>query len=217
MKRKLRILTLFSLLIISWFSAFSTAILVPMDMDQKNHLKAYGIAYFAVKEGVDASWLLNYRGGSFMFAYSSTVEDECIIRGVSYQVIADVQASTIRQEISAVENNMNEIKLTKVPKIAVYSPKNKLPWDDAVTLVLTYAEIPYDVIYDEEVIKGDLPKYDWLHLHHEDFTGQYGKFWGSYRNAAWYIADHYKIEQASAYRKKNRALDHLTVLLFGKF
>lgn len=189
MKRKLRILTLFSLLIISWFSAFSTAILVPMDMDQKNHLKAYGIAYFAVKEGVDASWLLNYRGGSFMFAYSSTVEDECIIRGVSYQVIADVQASTIRQEISAVENNMNEIKLTKVPKIAVYSPKNKLPWDDAVTLVLTYAEIPYDVIYDEEVIKGDLPKYDWLHLHHEDFTGQYGKFWGSYRNAAWYIQD----------------------------
>jgi hypothetical protein len=189
MKRKLRILTLFSLLIISWFSAFSTAILVPMDMDQKNHLKAYGIAYFAIKEGVDASWLLNYRGGSFMFNYSSTVEDECIIRGVTYQVIADVQANTIRQEIAAVENNMNEIKLTKVPKIAVYSPKNKLPWDDAVTLVLTYAEIPYDVIYDEEVIKGELPKYDWLHLHHEDFTGQYGKFWGSYRNAAWYIQD----------------------------
>ena len=189
MKRKLRILTLFSLLIISWFSAFSTAILVPMDMDQKNHLKAYGIAYFAIKEGVDASWLLNYRGGSFMFNYSSKVEDECIIRGVSYQVIADVQANAIRQEIAAVENNMNEIKLTKVPKIAVYSPKNKLPWDDAVTLVLTYAEIPYDVIYDEEVIKGDLPKYDWLHLHHEDFTGQYGKFWGSYRNAAWYIQD----------------------------
>ncbi len=177
------------MLVTTWLSAFSTAILVPMDMDQKNHLKAYGIAYFAIKEGVDASWLLNYRGGSFMFAYSSTVEDECIIRGVSYQVIADVQANTIRQEIAAVENNMNEIKLTKVPKIAVYSPKNKLPWDDAVTLVLTYAEIPYDVIYDEEVIKGDLPKYDWLHLHHEDFTGQYGKFWGSYRNAAWYIQD----------------------------
>ena len=189
MKRIIRILTLLFLLITSWLSVFSTSILIPMDMDQKNHLKAYGIAYFAVKEGVDASWLLNYRGGSFMFAYSSTVEDECIIRGVSYQVIADVQANTIRQEIAAVENNMNEIKLTKVPKIAVYSPKNKLPWDDAVTLVLTYAEIPYDVIYDEEVIKGDLPKYDWLHLHHEDFTGQYGKFWGSYRNAAWYIQD----------------------------
>lgn len=189
MKKIIRILTLLFLLVTTWLSAYSTSILIPMDMDQKNHLKAYGIAYFAVKEGVDASWLLNYRGGSFMFAYSSTVEDECIIRGVSYQVIADVQANTIRQEIAAVENNMNEIKLTKVPKIAVYSPKNKLPWDDAVTLVLTYAEIPYDVIYDEEVIKGDLPKYDWLHLHHEDFTGQYGKFWGSYRNAAWYIQD----------------------------
>ena len=189
MKRNIRILSLLFLLVTTWLSAFSTAILIPMDMDQKNHLKAYGIAYFAIKEGVDASWLLNYRGGSFMFAYSSKVEDECIIRGVSYQVIADVQASTIRQEIAAVENNMNEIKLTKVPKIAVYSPKNKLPWDDAVTLVLTYAEIPYDVIYDEEVIKGDLPKYDWLHLHHEDFTGQYGKFWGSYRNAVWYIQD----------------------------
>ena len=177
------------MLVTTWLSAYSTSILIPMDMDQKNHLKAYGIAYFAIKEGVDASWLLNYRGGSFMFAYSSKVEDECIIRGVSYQVIADVQANSIRQEIAAVENNMNEIKLTKVPKIAVYSPKNKLPWDDAVTLVLTYAEIPYDVIYDEEVIKGELPKYDWLHLHHEDFTGQYGKFWGSYRNAAWYIQD----------------------------
>ena len=189
MKRTIRILTFFSLLVTTWLSAFSTSILIPMDLDQKNHLKAYGIAYFAIKEGVDASWLLNYRGGSFMFAYSSKVEDECIIRGVSYQVIADVQANSIRQEIAAVENNMNEIKLTKVPKIAVYSPKNKLPWDDAVTLVLTYAEIPYDVIYDEEVIKGELPKYDWLHLHHEDFTGQYGKFWGSYRNAAWYIQD----------------------------
>ena len=189
MKRDIRILTLLFLLVTTWLSAYSTSILIPMDMDQKNHLKAYGIAYFAIKEGVDASWLLNYRGGSFMFAYSSKVEDECIIRGVSYQVIADVQANSIRQEIAAVENNMNEIKLTKVPKIAVYSPKNKLPWDDAVTLVLTYAEIPYDVIYDEEVIKGELPKYDWLHLHHEDFTGQYGKFWGSYRNASWYIQD----------------------------
>ena len=189
MKRNIRILTLLFLLVTTWLSAYSTSILIPMDMDQKNHLKAYGIAYFAIKEGVDASWLLNYRGGSFMFAYSSKVEDECIIRGVSYQVIADVQANSIRQEIAAVENNMNEIKLTKVPKIAVYSPKNKLPWDDAVTLVLTYAEIPYDVIYDEEVIKGELPKYDWLHLHHEDFTGQYGKFWGSFRNAAWYIQD----------------------------
>lgn len=185
---------LFKLLVLSFLmmtipSIRATAILIPMDMDQKNHLKAYGIAYYAVKEGVDASWLLNYRGGSFMFSYADKIEDECIVRGVTYQVIADVQANTIRQEIASVENNMNEIKLTKIPKIAVYSPKNKLPWDDAVTLVLTYAEIPYDIIYDEEVIKGELPKYDWLHLHHEDFTGQYGKFWASYKNAAWYIQD----------------------------
>lgn len=185
---------LFKLLALSFLmmtipSIWATAILIPMDMDQKNHLKAYGIAYYAVKEGVDASWLLNYRGGSFMFSYADKIEDECIVRGVTYQVIADVQANTIRQEIASVENNMNEIKLTKIPKIAVYSPKNKLPWDDAVTLVLTYAEIPYDIIYDEEVIKGELPKYDWLHLHHEDFTGQYGKFWASYKNAAWYIQD----------------------------
>jgi hypothetical protein len=160
-----------------------------MDLTQKNHLKAYGIAYFAVSKGIDVSWLLNYQGGSFMLQYNATIEDECVIRGVSYQVIADLQASVILQEIASLENNMNEIRLTKVPKIAVYSPKNKLPWDDAVTLVLTYAEIPYDIIYDEEVITGMLPKYDWLHLHHEDFTGQYGKFWGSYKNAAWYIND----------------------------
>ena len=154
-----------------------------MDMGQTNHLKAYGIAYYAVSHQVDMSWLLNYRGGSFMCQYNSDIENECSIRGVSYQIIADIQAQQILSEIAAVENNMNEIRLTKEPKIAVYSPKNKLPWDDAVTLVLTYAEIPYTVIYDEEVIKGELPKYDWLHLHHEDFTGQYGKFWASYRNA----------------------------------
>lgn len=169
--------------------AFSTYIFIPMDLDQKNHLKAYGIAFFTIAKDVEVSWLLNYRGGSFMCQYYSAIEDECIIRDVSYQVIADVQASAILDEIASMENNMNEIRLTKVPKIAVYSPKSKLPWDDAVTLVLTYAEIPYDVIYDEEVVTGMLPKYDWLHLHHEDFTGQYGKFWGNYRNAAWYLAD----------------------------
>ncbi len=189
MKNILSKLLALSFLMMMTSSIWATAILIPMDMDQKNHLKAYGIAYYAVKEEVDASWLLNYRGGSFMFSYTDKIEDECIVRGVTYQVIADVQANSIRQEIASVENNMNEIKLTKIPKVAVYSPKNKLPWDDAVTLVLTYAEIPYDIIYDEEVIKGDLPKYDWLHLHHEDFTGQYGKFWASYKNAAWYIQD----------------------------
>ena len=183
-----QILTLLILLILST-SAFASYILIPMDLTQKNHLKAYGIAYFAVAHSVDMSWLLNYRGGSFMCQYASSIENECVVRNVSYQVIADVQAEAIQQEIAAIDANMNEIRLTKLPKIAVYSPKNKLPWDDAVTLVLTYAEIPYDVIYDEEVLSGELPKYDWLHLHHEDFTGQFGKFWMSYRNAAWYQQD----------------------------
>ncbi|MDD4210750.1 MAG: asparagine synthetase B, partial [Bacteroidales bacterium] len=164
-------------------------LLIPMDKNQSNHLKAYGIAYWTLTKGIDMSWLLNYRGGSFLCDYNQSIENECIIRGVSYQVIADVQASAILSEIAQADANMNEIKLTKAPKIAVYSPKNKLPWDDAVTLVLAYAEIPYDVIYDEEVMSGILPTYDWLHLHHEDFTGQYGKFWANYRNAEWYIND----------------------------
>ena len=183
-----QILTLLILLFLHT-SVFASYILIPMDLTQKNHLKAYGIAYFAVAHDVDMSWLLNYRGGSFMCQYASSIENECVVRNVSYQVIADVQAEAIQQEIAAIDANMNEIRLTKLPKIAVYSPKNKLPWDDAVTLVLTYAEIPYDVIYDEEVLSGSLPKYDWLHLHHEDFTGQFGKFWMSYRNAAWYQQD----------------------------
>lgn len=170
-------------------TSFASYLFIPMDLTQKNHLKAYGITFLSISKGIDVSWLLNYQGGSFMMIYNNTIEDECVIRGVAYQVIADVQASSILTEISSNENNMDEIRLTKVPKIAVYSPKNKLPWDDAVTLALTYAEIPYDIIYDEEVLSGVLPKYDWVHLHHEDFTGQYGKFWGSYRNAAWYIED----------------------------
>ncbi|HOS16911.1 MAG TPA: asparagine synthetase B, partial [Bacteroidales bacterium] len=173
----------------SVFNACASYILIPMDKTQRNHLKAYGIAYWALTKEIDVSWLLNYRGGSFMCIYTSSVEDECLIRNVSFQIIADVQATAISSEIAQSDVNMNEIKLTKAPKIAVYSPKNKLPWDDAVTLVLTYAEIPYDVIYDEEVLSGILPTYDWLHLHHEDFTGQYGKFWANYRNADWYIND----------------------------
>lgn len=186
-KIKQIICSIAALLII--FPAYCSYILIPMDMEQSNHLKAYGIAYYAVSNQIDMSWLLNYRCGSFLCAYSASIENECTIRGVSYQVIADIQAQSILAEIAAVENNMNEIRLTKEPKIAVYSPKSKLPWDDAVTLVLTYAEIPYTVIYDEEVINGELPKYDWLHLHHEDFTGQYGKFWANYRNAQWYQED----------------------------
>ncbi len=167
----------------------SASILIPMDDTQKNHLKAYGIAYWVLTHDVEIYWLLNYRGGSYMFSHNQSFEDECIIRGVTYQVIADVQSGSILQEIADPQVNMDAIKLHKAPKIAVYSPKNKLPWDDAVTLVLTYAEIPYDVLYDQEVMEGRLPMYDWLHLHHEDFTGQYGKFWAAYRNYPWYQED----------------------------
>lgn len=169
--------------------AFSFFVLIPMDDSQKNHLKAYGIAYWYLQQDQEVSWLLNYRGGSFLFKDSKAVENECSIRGVSYEVISDVQANGILSEIAGDEMNMDEIKMFKAPKIAVYAPKNYLPWDDAVMLVLTYAEIPYDRIYDEELIQGVLPMYDWLHLHHEDFSGQYGKFWGVYRNAAWYQED----------------------------
>ncbi len=164
-------------------------LLIPMDDTQQNHLKAYGITYWVLQQDVEVDWLLNYRGGSFMCKYHDLIEQECVIRGVSYQIIADAQSTAILLEISDPQANMDAIKLNKPPKIAVYSPKNKQPWDDAVTLVLTYAEIPYDVVYDKEVMDMKLPLYDWLHLHHEDFTGQYGKFWARYRNAAWYQED----------------------------
>ncbi|MFM7902142.1 MAG: asparagine synthetase B, partial [Bacteroidota bacterium] len=178
-------------LIIFWliFSSQSIAshLLIQMDESQKNHLKAYGIAYWELnKQGGTMEWLLNYKGGSFLFPYSKSLESECVIRGVSFSVIADAQANSIRVEIGDPEVNMEVVRMEKAPKVAVYSPKNKLPWDDAVTLALTYAEIPYEIIYDEEIIAGKLPLYDWLHLHHEDFTGQYGKFYAMFRNAPWY-------------------------------
>ncbi|NNF02592.1 MAG: asparagine synthetase B, partial [Bacteroidia bacterium] len=160
-----------------------------MDQSQKNHLKAYGIAYWILGQDLEVDWLLNYRGGSFSCLQHKAIERELMIRGVTYQVVANAQYTAILQQISDPEVNMDLVKLEKAPKIAVYSPKNALPWDDAVTLALTYAEIPYDVIYDEEVIQGKLPLYDWLHMHHEDFTGQYGKFYAMYKNAPWYQED----------------------------
>ncbi|NQV76451.1 MAG: asparagine synthetase B [Bacteroidetes bacterium] len=190
-------LTLLTLLFVSVCRAAS--ILIPMDEEQKNHLKAYGITYWALKNGLETDWLLNYRGGSFLMKYSQTMESECKIRGVSYEVIADAKVTVILNEINDPSVNMDMVKLEKEPKIAVYSPKNKLPWDDAVTMVLTYAEIPYDILYDDEVLKGDLPKYDWLHLHHEDFTGQYNRFWSAFRNAGWYMED-MKLQEATAKR-----------------
>ncbi|MFN5325007.1 MAG: asparagine synthetase B [Bacteroidota bacterium] len=178
----------FSLMFLFTFSKVTAShLLVHMDETQKNHLKAYGIAYWELnRQDGNLEWLLNYKGGSFLFSYSKSLESECNIRGVSFSVIADAQAAAIRLEISDPEVNMEVVRMEKAPKIAVYSPKNKLPWDDAVTLALTYAEIPYEIIYDEEIIAGKLPLYDWLHLHHEDFTGQYGKFYGMFRNAPWY-------------------------------
>ena len=155
--------------------------------EQNNHLKAYGIAFWVLQNDIEVEWLLNYRGGSFLMDNYSSIEEECIIRGVSYEVIADVQSNQIKAAISNPEINQEVVKLQKAPKIAVYTPEGKQPWDDAVTLVLTYAEIPYDKVYDREVIGDQLMKYDWLHLHHEDFTGQYGKFFRNYRNAPWYI------------------------------
>jgi uncharacterized membrane protein YgcG len=156
----------------------SASLLLPMDDAQKDHLKSYGIAFWVLKAGGEVDWLLNYRGGSFMTKYDKKVEDECKIRGVSYEVISDAIVTQITTQIADPSVNMDLVKLEKAPKIAVYSPKNKGGLEDAVVLVLTYAEIPFDYIYDEEVLKGDLTRYDWLHLHHEDFTGQYSKFSG---------------------------------------
>jgi hypothetical protein len=164
----------------------ASQLLIPMDDQQAEHLKAYGIAYWSLQNGVSIEWLLNYRGGSFLCPNIPTLSKECTIRGVGFEVIADAQAQQIYSQIADPEVNMERVKLEVAPKIAVYTPTGKQPWDDAVTMVLTYAEIPYTEIYDTEVIQGELVKYDWLHLHHEDFTGQYGKFYGQYRNAAWY-------------------------------
>ena len=170
-------------------------ILIPMDESQTNHLKAYGITYWILRSETEVDWLLNYRGGSFMCPYIPAIQNELMIRGVSYQVISDAQANQILSEIASPALNYDVMKLEKYPKIAVYSPKTAQPWDDAVTLVLTYAEIPYDLIYDEEVLAGNLPKYDWLHLHHEDFTGQYGKFYGTFSNAPWYVEQQREAEE----------------------
>ena len=174
--------------------ASALSLLVPMDEAQTNHLKAYGIAYWVLENQLSAQWLLNYRGGSFLLPYSKAIETECVIRNVSFEVLADAKAAAILGEIGREDVNMDALKLEKAPKIAVYSPKDKLPWDDAVTMVLTYAEIPYTVIYDEEIVGGELAKYDWLHLHHEDFTGQYGKFYAAYKNTGWYTSQVHNAE-----------------------
>jgi len=176
------------LMLVCFVPSRANFILLPMDdVSQKNHLKAYGITYWCLDKQYKASWLLNYRGGSFLLPDAAEIRKECQIRNVSFELLSDVDANQILNEISSPSQNMETVILEKAPKIAVYTPKGKQPWDDAVTMVLTYAEIPFTPIYDEEVLTDQLLLYDWLHLHHEDFTGQYGKFFGTYRNAPWYI------------------------------
>lgn len=167
-------------------NAFASYILIPMDESQTNHLKAYGITFWVLQNNVETQWLLNYRGGSFLIQNSSDIQTECAIRGVSIEILSDAKVASILNEIAREDVNMDNVKLEKAPKIAVYSPKSKQPWDDAVTLVLTYAQIPYEVVYDAEILDGKLTNYDWLHLHHEDFTGQYGKFYAAYKHMKWY-------------------------------
>ncbi len=180
-------------------AAFASKIFIPMDAEgQTNHLKAYGVAYAALKAGIPMDWLLNYKGGSFGLDQIESVERMCKLRGVSYEVMSDAQYNGILNQIMDPDFNGDIIKLEKPPKVAVYTPPGKEPWDDAVTLVLTYAEIPFDKVYDDEVLSDGLAKYDWLHLHHEDFTGQYGKFWAQFHNAPWYIKDQKDAEAQAA-------------------
>lgn len=192
------ILSLIFLCLVS-MQAKASFILVPMDeVSQKNHLKAYGITYWVLKQEYKVSWLLNYRGGSFLLPDTENIRKECQIRGVSFEVLSDGETNSILADISSPSQNMETVILEKAPKIAVYTPKGLNPWDDAVTLVLTYAEIPFDEIYDEEILNDSLLLYEWLHLHHEDFTGQYGKFFGAYRNAPWYIQQKKEAEERAA-------------------
>lgn len=185
MKKFLSKLILLTFLILP-FKGNAGAILVPMDESQKDHLKAYGVAYWALENKIILEWLLNYQGGSFLFPQNASIEEQLVIKGISYRILPDVKVKQIKSEIANPEVNMEIVQLETAPKIAVYTPEGKQPWDDAVTLVLNYAEIPYEEVYDSLVVKGGLPEFDWLHLHHEDFTGQYGKFYASYRNATWY-------------------------------
>jgi hypothetical protein len=180
--------SIFILFILISFAAKASFVLLPMDeTTQQNHLKAYGITYWCIDKKYKASWLLNYRGGSFLLSDAPEIRKECQIRGVNFEVLSDAETNQILELITSPSQNMEVVVLEKAPKIAVYTPKGKQPWDDAVTLVLTYAEIPFTPIYDEEVLSDQLILYDWLHLHHEDFTGQYGKFYGSNKNSLWYI------------------------------
>ncbi|MFM1879679.1 MAG: hypothetical protein RLZZ241_2545 [Bacteroidota bacterium] len=186
--RKPRLLVLFLLALGTITASRASVLLIPMDADaQENHLKAYGIAYWMLQQDLPVQWLLNYRGGSFLMEDRDAIRKECTIRGVSYEILSDTAARAILEQISSPSQNQDAVILEKAPRIAVYAPEQNQPWDDAVTMALTYAEIPYSTLYDEEVLTDQLPIYDWLHLHHEDFTGQFGKFYGAYRASPWYL------------------------------
>lgn len=182
---------------------------------QKQHLKAYGVAFASLKLNISVDWLLNYRGGSFAIEQNDPIERLCKLRGVNYDIISDAQYLGIVEKISSPDNNEDIIKLEKAPKVAVYTPPGKHPWDDAVTLVLEYAEIPFDKVYDDEALDQKLPEYDWLHLHHEDFTGQYGKFWGAYRYASWYQED-VKLSESIAKRNGYKKVSKLKLSVAKK-
>jgi len=175
-------------------------LLIPMDLTQTDHLKAYGVAFWILENGGTVDWLLNFRGGSFQTDYTEVVARECRVRGVLSEALDGARQAQVAEEIARDDSNMDVVRLEKAPKVAVYVPPNFKPWDDAVTLALEYAEIPYTKVWDEEVLSGKLSEYDWLHLHHEDFTGQYGKFYGNYRFAQWYI------EQQALYEREARRL-----------
>lgn len=190
---------LFLLFVMCFAFAKASYILIPMDAEtQQEHLKAYGITYWTLDQNLKVKWLLNYRGGSFLLPDTEDIRKECTIRGVTYEVLSEAATAKILTEIESPSQNMEAIILEKAPKIAVYTPDSKVPWDDAVTMVLTYAEIPYKTIYDKEVLSDQLILYDWLHLHHEDFTGQYGKFYRAYRAAPWYIKEKQEAEALAA-------------------
>jgi len=197
LKNLLRLLVVVVSILVFPLNSLADKLLVPMDFHQTNHLKAYGVAYWIIERGQNAEWLLNYRGGSFMTEASEIIQNHCRLQGVFFELLNPTRAGQIYKEIE--ENNMEVVPLEKAPSIAIYTPSHKEPWDDAVTLALTYAEIPYTTLWDEEVLTGELEKFDWLHLHHEDFTAQYGKFYAAYRNALWY-----KQEQAISEKMARR-------------
>lgn len=191
-------LILFLLLSVNIFA--QSKMLIYMDISQTDHLKAYGVAFNALLDGNTGDWLLNYRGGSFMFDYSDQLAFKCRLKNVSFQPISNQEAVEIYALVQSEEQNMDVVRLEKAPKIAVYVPPGFQPWDDAVMLALDYAEVKYDKIWVEEILRGDLEKYDWLHLHHEDFTGQYGKFYASFSSTPWYI------EQQMLYENETKKL-----------